>query len=99
MKRNTMQRSRTTRNSTGQIETAQQITALRLRVLQAKAGFLALGTESYIPFIETQAVREGNVIDRAEKLHLRQIINGRVTLNDVARVELIERALNQLQAA
>lgn len=99
MKGKTMQQSRTTRNSSGPLQDAQALNDLRLRVLKAKGGFLALGTESYMPFIDAQATREGISLDEDEKNALRQVMNGRLSLTDERRVKLIERALEQQQAA
>lgn len=83
------------------IEQAQVLNDLRLRIYTAKGGFLALGSTVYMPFIDAQATREGIVLDTAEKLRIRQVINGNLTTEDLWRVELIERSLKfqQQQAA
>lgn len=93
MKHNATQRGQTIRNDSGSASAAQQLIDLKIRVLEARKGFLNLGTEDYMSFIAAQATREGVVLDTNERKAIRQVINGRVFSGDVARVELIERAL------
>lgn len=99
MKRNETKRGMRTSNVTGSLHAAQALNDLRLRVLRAKGGFLALGTESYMPFIDAQATKEGRILTQEEKLEIRQVINGRVLSTSTHWVELIERALETQQAA
>lgn len=72
---------------------AQALNDLRLRALQVRGGFLALGTESYMPFIEAQAVKEGKALSAANKIEIRQIVNGRAYPSGSHWLELMERAL------
>lgn len=99
MKRNETQHGAGTDKSKAPALNAQELNALRLRALQAKGGFLALGTDSYIPFVESQARREGLVLSAEDKMEIRQVANGRVFSQDVPWVELLERALHFQQAA
>jgi hypothetical protein len=99
MKRNEMQRGQATGNSKGSLHEAQALNDLRLRILRAKGGFLSLGTESYMPFIDAQATKEGRALSAEEKLEIRQVINGRVYPSVEHWVELIERALEAQSAA
>lgn len=99
MKRHAMQHPKTAAQGSGQPSTAQVINSLKLRVLQAKGGFMALGATTYMPFIEAQAAKEGVTIDTTEKLALRQVMNANVGVGDAWRVELIERALATQKAA
>lgn len=99
MKPNKMKRSKATSNNRGSLASAQEVNALRLRMLQIKGGFLALGTESYMPFIDAQAVREGRPLNAEEKLEIRQVINGRVGPTVRHWIDLIERALESQTAA
>lgn len=94
-----MQHSKTVAQGSGQLSTAQVINSLKLRVLQAKGGFMALGATTYMPFIEAQASKEGRTLTQEEKVELRQIMNGYVGVGDVPNVELIERALATQKAA
>lgn len=81
------------------IEQAQAENDLRVRIYEAKGGFLRLGCTSYMPLIEIQAMRDGLEVDSMEKLKLRQVFNGRLSIDDEPRVALIERALAAQQAA
>lgn len=100
MKGNEMQHSETSAQGMSGIEQAQALNELRLRIYTAKGGFLALGSTTYMPFIDAQATREGVVLGVDEKVRIRQVINGNLTTDDLSRVELIERALAfQQQAA
>lgn len=78
---------------------AQTLNDLRLRALQVRGGFLALGTESYMPFIEAQAVKEGKALSASDKLEIRQIVNGRAYPSGSHWLELIERALETQKQA
>lgn len=99
MKRNEMQHVATNGQSSDPVQTAKQLNDLRLRLLQAKGGFLSLGTTAYMAFIESQAAREGKGIDRNEKVEYRRMMNSKVSLEDADRVALIERALEYQKAA
>lgn len=99
MKRNETQRTGPMNKDTQSIELAQELNELRLRVLRAKGGFLSMGTEHYMPLIVLQANREGRTLSNADKLNIRQVINGRVTRSSRQWVELIERSLESQQAA
>lgn len=81
------------------ITKAQALNNLRLRVLQAKAGFLALGTTNYMAFIDAQAVREGVVLTNEQKSDIRQVFNCRLSEDDAQVVDLIERSLKGQQVA
>lgn len=97
-----MQQRLRTRKGRRSDRLSQEANALRLRIYQAKAAFLAIGTGTYMPFLDDQAEREGKVLTEAEKLELRQVMNGRVDAGkprDVKRVEFIERAVQTQQAA
>ncbi len=97
-----MQQRLTTRKAKARDRISQQANDLRLRIYQAKAGFLSLGTGTYMPFLDAQAAREDRSLSENEKLELRQVMNGRVdptSLRDVKRVEFIERALEYQKAA
>lgn len=88
-----MQHRKTAAQSSGPLVKAQAINELKLRVLQAKSGFLALGTANYMPFIEMQAQREKLVLTIEEKARLRQVMNCNLSIEDAPRVELIVRSL------
>ena len=78
---------------------AKTLNDLRLRALQVRGGFLALGTDSYMPFIEAQAMKEGKALSAADKLEIRQIINGRAYPSGSHWLELVERALETQKSA
>lgn len=99
MKGKTMQTSSRTRKDSEPLSDAQALNALRIRVLQAKSGFLALGTEVYMPFIDAQATREGITLSDFDRSEIRQVMNTRMDLTHLRWVELIERALETQQAA
>ncbi len=99
MKRNATQHAGTVYKDGEVLTPAQLLNDLRLRTLTAKGKFLSLGTETYVPFIEAQARREGLVLTSEDKLKIRQVANGRVFATDKHWVELMERALEFQQAA
>lgn len=84
-----------TSNNTKDQADAQALNALKLRALQVRSGFLSLGTGTYMPFIETQAVREGKWLTPEETKAIRQALNGRLNMGCAPLVELAERALRQ----
>lgn len=94
-----MQQSKSADQSSGSETPAQMINDLRVRVLQAKGGFMKMGSTYYMGFLEVQAAKEGQVLDAARKAALRQVINGNLKLEDAPDVEFIERALTSLKAA
>lgn len=94
-----MQSRKRTDNVTAPAAQLQMVNELRLRALQAKSGFLALGTTAYIGFIESQAAREGMILGKQDKVKIRQVINANLTIADKPLVELLERALHFQQAA
>lgn len=100
MKRNTTQHARTRGNSTPQVLPAQALNELRRRAFNVKDGLLALSEAGYMAFVDAQAKREGVALTSADRLAIRQILNGRVSANLVNKLELTERALAfQQQAA
>ena len=99
MKRNTTQHERTRGNDTSRPSAAQVISELRRRAFDAKDGLLALSEAGYMAFVDAQATREGLKLSKADRLEIRQILNGRVTTTRVSKLELAERALAFQQAA
>lgn len=99
MKRNEMQSRNRTRKVSAPVAHLQAVNDLRLRALRAKHGFLSLGTPAYIGFVETQAAREGKLLDKSDKAKIRQVINANLSMDDKPLVELLERALETQKAA
>lgn len=97
-----MQYGQRTRKGKASDRISQQVNALRLRIYQAKAKLLARGTDTYMPFLEIQAKAEGRELDTAEKLELRQVMNGRIDATGIdahtKQVEFIERAVAAMAA-
>ena len=99
MKRNTTQHARTRGNDTAIASPAQAVNELRRRAFDAKDGLLGLSPAGYMAFVDAQAKREGVVLSPADRLAIRQLLNGRVTTKLVPKLELVERALAFQQAA
>lgn len=99
MKRNVMQHSKTVVQGNSEMTPAQMLNSLRVRVLQAKGGFMAIGASYYMGLLEIQAAKEGTPLDADQKVKLRQVMNANLTAEDVGLVEFIERALTSQQAA
>jgi hypothetical protein len=81
------------------IDDAQALNEIRLRALRVKSGFLSLGTESYMPFVVAQATKEGTSLSVADKLEIRQVVNGRAYPSNKHWLDLVERALETQKQA
>jgi hypothetical protein len=99
MKRNTTQHGRPRGNDTPEPSTAQVMSELRRRAFDVKDGLLALSEAGYMAFVDAQAAREGIKLSKADRLEIRQILNGRVTTKRRTKLELAERALAFQSAA
>lgn len=66
---------------------------LRRRAFDVKDGLLALSPNGYMAFVDAQARREGLELSKADRFTIRQLLNGRVSTKQVAKLELAERAL------
>ena len=83
--------------SSGSNARVQALNALRVRALQAKGGFMAIGATYYMGFLEMQAAKEGIELNTTEKTRLRQVMNAHLKADDADRVAFIERALKSQQ--
>ena len=92
-----MQHSGTMAKSNGSPAPMQVVNDLRVRALQAKGGFMAIGASVYMGFLEMQAAKEGIELNATEKTRLRQVMNAHLTAEDADRVAFIERALKSIQ--
>lgn len=72
---------------------AKELNTLRLRALQARAGYLALGTDKYMPFVEAHATKEGMNLTANDKVVIRQVMNGAAYPANAHWLCLVERAL------
>ena len=94
-----MQDTKTAAQGSRELSPAQLLNSLRVRVLQAKGGFMAIGASYYMGLLEIQATKEGTALTADQKTKLRQVMNANLSTEDAPLVEFIERALSAQQAA
>lgn len=74
----------------------QALTDLQIRGLQAKAAFLDMNIEVFMPHIEAQAETEKTLFRPEDKPRIRQVLNGNVQPVDLPLLELAERTVEAL---
>lgn len=81
-------------------EQAVSVTDARIRGLMARKAIEALGLHtSYMGVVDLQVKKEGLDLSREQRVRVRQLLNGNLTIADIPLLELVERAIETAKKA